>query len=524
MTETFDPFDALEAFFAGEIEPADAERLRDWIADNPDRLAEIAERSRIHALLSISGVRLASESVLDSILERGLPSSDSHVSMNPITNAPETATIGQSRVSAKRRAGWCAVVVALVIVAMVCRPYILRDSAVGVVVVADEVQWKSPPIRAGETVPRGEIQIAGGQLEIRFQSQARMTLSGDAHVEVIDEMTVRLHRGGADFHCPKPARGFKVILPNGAEVIDLGTAFAVEVDTQNRSAVLVEEGLVEVRAPGETPVTVTAGNEVAIADRGGQRIGKVSRYSPERRWNRRLKTICSAKRRTAIVMALDGHGNATVPETAAQVHGDPSPVVDRFGKASGALHFDGVDDWLELPADFPPKSFTLLAWFRSEPGNAERRTLFACESADRATAGRTVRLVGDTIAVNALASAADESGDPGLSLSGNGRFQPNRWTHLAVTYENPRAKKACLRVYVNGRQTSEDFRDFVSDVPAMPNRVAIGSSVLAGEVGSRFRGELDDLIVIKRCYEPDQILDLYENSRPELKTSGTDPQ
>lgn len=523
MTANFDPFEALEAFFADEISPGDAVRLRNWVAENPDRFAEIAERSKIHALLSIHGVRLASESVLDPLLTEETTSSDAQTKLYPAKDTADAPVIRRSRVSPQRLMAWSAVAIALLLVAMIFGPEILRDSTVGVVVVADEVQWNSPPLRVGQIVPGGEIQIAGGQLEIRLQSQAEMTLTGEAHVELIDEMTVRLRRGGADFHCPERARGFKVVLPNGAEVIDLGTSFAVDVDTQNRAAVLVEEGLVEVRAPGESPVTLTAGNEVAIADSGERRIGNVSRYSRERRWQRRLKTICSAKRRTAVVMTLDGHGEPAVPETSTRVHGDPSPALDRFGQVGGAFHFDGVGDWLELPAAFPAKNFTLLVWFRAERTEDER-FLFSTKSADRAKASRAIRLVGETISVDVFAPHSEESGERGPRLVGNGRFQPNRWTHLAVTYENPRAKPACLRVYINGRQASEDYCEFGSTIPVMPDRIAIGNSIVASDDGGRFGGELDDLIVIKRCYEPEKILDLFENSRPEQVALAKAPE
>ena len=67
MTDVFQPLEALEAYFAGEIEPDEARQLRDWIESDPRRLEEVAELAKLHGHLMATGVRPLTENVMSSL-------------------------------------------------------------------------------------------------------------------------------------------------------------------------------------------------------------------------------------------------------------------------------------------------------------------------------------------------------------------------------------------------------------------------------------------------------------------------
>ncbi|MBI1370999.1 MAG: hypothetical protein GC162_20385 [Planctomycetes bacterium] len=76
----------------------------------------------------------------------------------------------------------------------------------------------------------------------------------------------RLMRGGLSALVRPEARGFTVDLPGGVEIVDLGTAFDVNVSDGHSIDVLVTRGAVRVQSPRLDPRILTAGQHVALRD------------------------------------------------------------------------------------------------------------------------------------------------------------------------------------------------------------------------------------------------------------------
>ena len=131
-----------------------------------------------------------------------------------------------------------------------------------------KAKWgeENPGLKKGSRLSEGKIRIESGLAKLRFSSGAKVTLEGPAEYEIISNDLTRLVSGRLSAKIPKSAIGFKVDTPT-ARVLDLGTAFGVDVDDQGATEVAVFEGEVEVELPDPTESRqgkrlITHGNSV----------------------------------------------------------------------------------------------------------------------------------------------------------------------------------------------------------------------------------------------------------------------
>ena len=131
-----------------------------------------------------------------------------------------------------------------------------------------KAKWgeENPGLKKGSRLSEGKIRIESGLAKLRFSSGAKVTLEGPAEYEIISNDLTRLVSGRLSAKIPKSAIGFKVDTPT-ARVLDLGTAFGVDVDEQGATEVAVFEGEVEVELPGPAENSkdkrlITHGNSV----------------------------------------------------------------------------------------------------------------------------------------------------------------------------------------------------------------------------------------------------------------------
>lgn len=113
--------------------------------------------------------------------------------------------------------------------------------------------------------------LAEGQVQIDYANQVRVILEGPAAFEIpaADRLAIRV--GECSVTVPKGAEGFRVETPL-ADVVDLGTRFAVQVAENGLTDVQVVEGRAEVhkpRTPGRAAVAkLQAGEAVRCQDEG----------------------------------------------------------------------------------------------------------------------------------------------------------------------------------------------------------------------------------------------------------------
>lgn len=99
--------------------------------------------------------------------------------------------------------------------------------------------------RAGDRLADQTIQFERGSLRLLFDDGVEVTLQGPARYELIAPGRTRLLTGLLTAAVPPGAEGFQVVTPT-AEVVDLGTAFGIELSNDGAAKVSVFDGEVEV--------------------------------------------------------------------------------------------------------------------------------------------------------------------------------------------------------------------------------------------------------------------------------------
>lgn len=134
---------------------------------------------------------------------------------------------------------------------------------------ADDARWQHESSATASDQLEGQtLNVRTGSAELQFAQGAKVVVQGPAEFEVRSPNSGFLRRGKLVALVPREAVGFTIGTPN-AEIVDLGTAFGVEVDDQQNAEVHVFKGVVEARQLNsalaqQAGVRVTAGNALRI--------------------------------------------------------------------------------------------------------------------------------------------------------------------------------------------------------------------------------------------------------------------
>ena len=96
----------------------------------------------------------------------------------------------------------------------------------------------------GSDYSSGEYSLSFGTAEFMLTNAVNVKLRGGSNLFMRNDMNVALTRGSASFVVPKDATGFTVHLPDKSRIVDLGTAFSVQIDDRESTSVRVTDGAV----------------------------------------------------------------------------------------------------------------------------------------------------------------------------------------------------------------------------------------------------------------------------------------
>ncbi|QDT66922.1 FecR domain-containing protein [Calycomorphotria hydatis] len=103
-------------------------------------------------------------------------------------------------------------------------------------------------LQAGDVLTRNQLlQVTSGVVTIELKEGARVAVTADTTVEVMDDNELWLSSGKIMASVPEQAIGF-LVRASGLEVTDLGTEFAIDIPEGEAPRVAVRQGLVEARA------------------------------------------------------------------------------------------------------------------------------------------------------------------------------------------------------------------------------------------------------------------------------------
>lgn len=203
--------------------------LSKWLKDHPEQMRRFVEANvREQQLRDVA---------------RGLLLSDQVHELTPSLNKP------QGR-SAMRIVVVASSVAACLVVALILSPENERGGKkIAPFVSVAAIDQTDSVLQNGERLGNRTIEIQQGFIRLLFDDGVEVTLQGPARYELIGPGKTRLHAGLLTATVPPGAEGFQVSTPT-AEVVDLGTAFGIEIDSEGISVVSVFDGKVEV-APAD---------------------------------------------------------------------------------------------------------------------------------------------------------------------------------------------------------------------------------------------------------------------------------
>lgn len=174
------------------------------------------------------------------------------------------------------------------------------------------------------------------------------------------------------------------------------------------------------------------------------------------------------------------------------------PTTDRKGRANSAYSFNGVDQYMTMPAsnDLNASVFTYSAWIKTSV--AATQTIIGWSS----NGAPQFRLL--TSSGNNLLSLTKQGQ---VSMAILGSVPLNTWSHVAITYDS----SGVIRMYLNGVQvgTSTSAQTFT-----------FSNMRIGGAAGQFFNGSIDDVRVYKRVLSQGELLTQYQSYDSQINLGG----
>jgi hypothetical protein len=173
------------------------------------------------------------------------------------------------------------------------------------------------------------------------------------------------------------------------------------------------------------------------------------------------------------------------------------------GRIGGAITFDGVDDYVEIPGDNLNlnSQVTISAWINTKSRNARQVIIGQWNYAG--TSGKRSILLesrGDIEQRFAFSVSLDGTEATATTLYSVERFQTNTWYHIAATYDG-----AVMKLYINGLPDNSDSKS--GNIFTNDSELDIGSFDYGGD--GYFYGVIDDVRIYGRVLSANEVKNLY---------------
>ena len=365
-----------------------------------------------------------------------------------------------------------------------------------------------------------EIQISTGLLELDLNSDARIVLEAPARFQVLSPVHVILHEGRCFAEMEKGKSGLRIETPSG-EVLDLGTKFAIEVQSPEETRVHVFDGEVEVSGrrgkrriqKGEGLAFRNSGDQKALVAAPEKFVSRIPRKAtkPEHfvHWS-----FDEGEGRLVNAGKENGQGRGEM--ISPNESSGPAWVKGVFGQA---LDFSGEYEWIETdhPGVSGNRDRTVACWIKlpEDWGLRDRGPMIAWGSPDRKKVGQ-----GWKLAVSRGSKAHPErTGRLDLTLGnrsvlGTTDLRDGRWHHVAAVALGGEGIPTFL-LYVDGqlenvaRNTIEVMETETEEEGA--KMVRFGHQHYSDT--RTLRGTLDEVYIIESALTGNQIRAIMRNKK-----------
>ncbi|NNJ26344.1 LamG-like jellyroll fold domain-containing protein [Alienimonas chondri] len=423
---------------------------------------------------------------------------------------------------------------------------------------AVDVVWAkgAPSYRGGALLPAGPVAFDAGLVEIDFFCGATVVVEGPAALTIDSDWAARVMRGRLRADVPPAARGFTVRTAE-TEVLDLGTAFALDVSPDGTFAEVLD-GEVELRSSsgeaaetrlttgqsrwlGEGTAPAGGGSWPGAADLEAKRVSETRRRFGE--WKAAAAQRAGDAGLLAYYPIAAGGFDRVLPNEAA-ADGPPAAAGDgalvgmvaavdgRFGAESAGLSFERPGSRVRTVLDGEFPALSLSCWVRIDGLDRRYNALFMADGYENGEPHWQIRddgrlmfsvMVDDSAVVEHFSELEGRVvRDAGLhriyltppiwDLSKSGR-----WFHLASVYD-PAAGR--VRQYVDGELVADE----TIQEKFLVESLRIGPAEI-GNWGQPFRqspafalrnlnGVIDELAVYRSPLSGDDVRRLYDAGKP----------
>ncbi|MCM2375214.1 LamG domain-containing protein [Aporhodopirellula aestuarii] len=441
---------------------------------------------------------------------------------------------------------------------------------IGVAVLSQavDVDWgDGEPVATGTMVGTGNLALRSGTIQLDFLSGVRLLVRGPGNLELRGADEVFLREGSASCFVSEMGHGFRIVTKE-MEVIDVGTAFSIDVRRGRQPQVHVLEGSVEIKTPMTEMMALQEHHAIRMTDAGPETVP----YSPGRfpdPSDLRKKRNESAQRQYTLWQAK-AHELSNDP--AVLLHytfevSDPGALEVRNTAADASNATDGVIigcDWttgrwpskraagyrnagdrilFQVPGDHD--SLTMLAWVRIDALTQPITSLLMTESPLRRA---RFAPTGDRVVQEALARRStskvqtvrwelnQENANATFNV-GYGNSSPKSWIYSQTAARNPATLSdnwgqwSCLAVtanvttgevvhFLNGKRIGtgklKDPSPLLLDFLELGN-FGVSADELertAGDSQRRFYGVIDEVLIANRVFGDSEIEEIWSAGKP----------
>ena len=427
------------------------------------------------------------------------------------------------------------------------------ERLVAVITELSQPEWDDEPLRVGQMVGLERLQLKSGILQIEFFCGATMILEGPFDLEIESPLRAVCRSGKVRVSAPPQAHGFTIAAP-GVDIVDLGTEFAVQVDSEGISDIHVLDGEVallsidepkdrwdEVRLlEGQSarfdwrdklrPTEVKGIEDVATRFVSGTRLLELvddARRSSFTKWadhSSHLDTdpttiihydFNRGKHGTRLVKNLCSNA---LPILNGAVVGSQW-TTDRWERPYSALAFNGISDRVRLNIPGEYDSVSMATWVSVNQVNLELNGLLLTDGWDIGEVHWQITSEGCLKISISDHYGKNPKGIPGFI--GYNYISPpifsderlGRWVFLASVIDGQSNE---VRHYLDGELISS--HPLIKEYEALrfgPSEIGNWSPLNQKHFLTRgLNGKLDELILFSRPLIDEEVSDLYHNSRP----------
>ncbi|MBT5813045.1 MAG: hypothetical protein HOI15_01655 [Opitutales bacterium] len=414
------------------------------------------------------------------------------------------------------------------------------DLGVAVLTRTIEAEWEGEWVPApGDSIPPGHWKLSGGSAELEFYNGASVILQGPADLEIVSANGGILHSGKLRAQVPEHAHGF-TITSRDVELVDLGTAFGMEVDATDGTDVHVFEGSVLLFSPqpgtprnggrellaGEgSRVSLTGGSSsISIEPTDFLSPGELNRRSKEHlqfkytSWRNEFEESLG-KSNLLARYGFEQDLEHTRLLSNSSSNSDPGLVGSIVGArwstgrwpGKEGLDFKRPSDRVRITVPGNYESMTLATWVRVDGFDYGYCSLLLSDGWDREGS------VHWQISKKGYISLAVWNG-PDMERHNSKAeliIEPSdfgRWMHLVATYDGA---SGTVRHYRNGELVGNVIASPV--VPLSIDDALIGNWSPAPHSPNQirnFNGRMDDLAIFSEALSSTEIQALYEAGKP----------